>query len=98
LLFSPQQTSNNIENPKKTKVINSDDIVEKQENNNAISNYYVVRSENNSVFLYDNNNLMLNKLNIDYSNLRKFDKEQFDKGIIVSEMSDVYQLIEDFSN
>lgn len=91
-LYNQQIPQNNI---KKTETNN---IIDKQTTHKHISNYYTIKSENNSIFLFDNNNLILNKLDIDYKNLRKFDKDLFDKGIVVSEMSEVYQLIEDFSN
>lgn len=60
--------------------------------------YFIVRANDNKIFLYDNNDNIIEKLNIDYLTLREYDKNQFLNGIKVNNMQEVYQLIEDFSN
>ena len=60
--------------------------------------YYIVRASENKIFLYDKKNNIIEKLNIDYNNLREYDKNLFLNGIKVTDMQDVYQLIEDFTN
>lgn len=62
------------------------------------SNYYTVKANENNIFLYDKNNNIIEKLDIDYANLREYDKNQFINGIRVTSMNDVYLLLEDFSN
>ena len=64
----------------------------------AESSYYTVKASENDIFLYDKNNNVIEKLDIDYSNLRQYDKNQFIKGIRITSMDDVYILLEDFSN
>lgn len=60
--------------------------------------FYVIRASENNIFLFDKNNKVIEKLNIDYMNLREYDKNLFLNGIKVDNMQDVYQLIEDFTN
>lgn len=62
------------------------------------SSHYTVKASENNIFLYDKNNNVIKKLDIDYANLREYDKNQFINGIRVMSMDDVYLLLEDFSN
>lgn len=79
----------------KKKVVNDSKSKAKLDSENE---FYTVKAMENNIYLYDKNNNILDKLNINYNNLREYDKNQFELGIEISDMSGVYQLIEDFSN
>ena len=58
---------------------------------------YTIRSENSNINVYNSDNEIINKLNIDYDSLREYDKRQFDDGIVVGSLEEVYLIAEDFS-
>jgi len=60
--------------------------------------FYLVKENNNEIFLHDKNMNIIRKLDIDFSGLRDYDKKIFVSGIRFENISDVYNLIEDFSN
>ena len=62
------------------------------------SNHYIVKTYQNNIFLFDNENNIVKKLDINYNDLREYDKKQFNSGIKLPDISSVYQLIEDFTN
>ena len=68
------------------------------DNDDSKDKFYVIKAKDNNIFLLDNNENTLKKLDIDYLTLREYDKNQFLNGIKVTDMEEVYQLIEDFSN
>lgn len=59
--------------------------------------YYTIKSENKSILVYNSENEVVKKLEIDYNSLRDYDKKQFDEGITVDTLEDVYHIAEDFS-
>ena len=85
----PQTTNNN----KKIEISENKETKEKSK-----ESFLLIKASENSVYLYDENNNIIEKLNIDYKNLREYDKNQFLNGIKVKSMQEVYQLMEDFSN
>lgn len=58
---------------------------------------YTIRSENSNINVYNSDNEIINQLNIDYDSLREYDKRQFDDGIVVGSLEEVYHIAEDFS-
>ena len=98
-LFSgPNQPTYNVQQ----KIVETKkEIVEDNQDENKTEkerDFYTVKAMENNIYLYDKNNNILDKLNINYNNLREYDKKQFEIGIKITDMSGVYQLIEDFSN
>ena len=89
---SPYYSENTITENKVIKKTQENKIDEKERE------YYIVKANDESIYLYDNRNNILDKLNINYDNLREYDKKQFNVGIKLTDMLGVYQLIEDFSN
>ena len=61
-------------------------------------NAYTIKATNKKILLYNSKNEIIKELNIDYNSLRNFDKEQFEKGITISESNELNQIIEDFLN
>jgi len=59
---------------------------------------FTLKSINNEIFLYDNKNNVIKKIDINYNLLRDYDKKQFKNGIVVSSLEEVFQIIEDFSS
>ena len=58
---------------------------------------YTIRSENSDINVYNSDNEIIRQLNIDYDSLREYDKKQFDDGIVVESLEEVYHIAEDFS-
>ena len=65
--------------------------------NNA-NNFYLIKENNEEIYLYDSKLCVIEKLNIDYKNLRQYDKNMFKNGMYFESLNEVYQLIEDFTN
>lgn len=59
--------------------------------------YYTVKLYNDAIWVFSDGE-PVKKLNIDYKNLRLYDKELFAKGINVRDLSELAQLEEDFSS
>lgn len=59
--------------------------------------YYTVKSTDGEIYVYNSDNEIVKKLDIDYNSLREYDKEQFQKGIVIEDIEDVYHIAEDFS-
>lgn len=93
------QSSENIPEKK------SENIISKTPNNingdykemEPPKEYYTIKSENKSILVYNSENEVVKKLEIDYNSLRDYDKKQFDEGITVDTLEDVYHIAEDFS-
>ena len=83
-----------IKNPNKEEV----EIKPENTTKETVKDYYIVKKYQNNIFLYDNKNNILKKLDINYNDLREYDKKQFTAGIKLPDISSVNQLIEDFSN
>ncbi len=62
------------------------------------SETYTIKADNEQIFLYDNEENVIQKLNIEFNNLREYDKKMFVEGIYFDNIEDVYLLIEDFSS
>ena len=60
--------------------------------------FYLVKEKNNEIFLYDGNMKVIEKLDINFNDLREYDKKMFVFGIKFENIDDVYSLLEDFSN
>lgn len=58
---------------------------------------YTIKSENSDINVYNSDNEIIRQLNIDYDSLREYDKKQFDDGIVVESLEEVYHIAEDFS-
>lgn len=101
-LFVTNLKNNEMENTIETKphIVNTNKKSNKIINNkkNTETKSYIVRADNDNVFLYDGEENIIRKLNIDYPSLREYDKNQFLNGIKFNDIQSVYQLIEDFSN
>ena len=71
---------------------------EAKEKNQNHSETYTWKADNEQIFLYDNEENVIQKLNIEFNNLREYDKKMFVEGIYFDNIEDVYFLIEDFSS
>lgn len=65
---------------------------------NIKKDFFTLKAKDNKVYLYNQNDEIVQILNIDYSSLREYDKNQFNNGIKANNMQEVYSLIEDFTN
>ena len=65
---------------------------------NTTKNFYLIKENNEEIYLYDSKLCVVEKLNIDYKNLRQHDKNMFKNGMQFESLTEVYQLIEDFTN
>lgn len=70
---------------------------ETEKKNEAFQPTYTVKSDGSDIYVYNSDNKIVEKLNINYTSLRKYDKEQFDRGITVDSIEDIYHIAEDFS-
>ena len=61
-------------------------------------NIYTIKSLNEDIVVFDKNDELLFKLNIDYKTLRDYDRKKFDIGIKVYDINALSEIIEDFSN
>ena len=68
------------------------------EDNKKTPDTYVVKADGKQIFLYDNEQRIIQRLNIDFNNLREYDKNMLIEGIYFDNIEDVYLLIEDFSS
>lgn len=95
------EPDNNITNTEPAPMVNDSEIKNTGNNEKKIeneTNYYIVRASGNNIFLFDKNHTVIEKLDIDYNNLREYDKNMFLNGVQFNDMQEVYQLIEDFSS
>ena len=81
------------------KADNSKQNIESKNNENDKKyKKYTVKADGEQILLYDNKLNVIRKLNIDFNNLRDYDKKMFIAGIYFDNIEDVYLLIEDFSS
>ncbi len=103
ILFIPKLISctknNDEEAQRKLESINKNfDIFDIENNKDELDNLYIIKAHGEEIYLYDSNFNVIEKMNIDYSSLREYDKTLFINGIYIDNMEDVYSLVEDFSN
>lgn len=90
-----------INDAKDESLINTPKLeIKKNPVNNKVENesFFIIKSSGDNVYLFDSDDNVVEKLSIDYDNLREYDKQLFLKGIKVDSIQEVYHLIEDFSN
>ncbi len=60
--------------------------------------FYMIKTTNNKTYLYNKKKQLIKEINIDLNNLRRCDKENLKKGIIINSMQELNHILEDFSN
>ena len=75
------------------KIINNEKnipIIEQDKN-------YVIKLYDGNLTVYDWENRIVETITVDVSSMREYDKNQFEKGIVVSNIEEIKHIAEDFS-
>ncbi len=99
LWFKPTKNAENLAPQITVNTENTNPEIKTNDKNDppAQSTKYTVKSKENEIYVYNSQNKIVSKLDIDYNSLRKYDREQFDRGIVVENFEEIYHIVEDFT-
>ena len=96
VLLPKKESTKNISQTKNEHT-KSDEIISAKSEKNT-EEKYTIKAENGVIYVFNSDKDIIKTLNINYNQLREYDKKEFDKGVTVTSLEEILRIIEDFSN